>query len=114
MSLCDAVQAPGDFLKRGDQRVGSGDAVEQSITSSTRVLRHIRPSACPHTRWRRRRESETGAKAFKVVRQIRQPVIGLARSIARGVQNLLSFSARSEEHTSELQSLMRISYAVFC
>src|SRR3546814_6683844 len=27
---------------------------------------------------------------------------------------LLSQSARSEEHTSELQSLMRISYAVFC
>src|SRR3546814_422215 len=26
----------------------------------------------------------------------------------------LSRSARSEEHTSELQSLMRISYAVFC
>src|SRR3546814_1167177 len=25
-----------------------------------------------------------------------------------------SVSARSEEHTSELQSLMRISYAVFC
>src|SRR3546814_6350243 len=24
------------------------------------------------------------------------------------------FQARSEEHTSELQSLMRISYAVFC
>src|SRR3546814_1108240 len=24
------------------------------------------------------------------------------------------YSARSEEHTSELQSLMRISYAVFC
>src|SRR3546814_6560499 len=27
---------------------------------------------------------------------------------------LCSHSARSEEHTSELQSLMRISYAVFC
>src|SRR3546814_2789029 len=26
----------------------------------------------------------------------------------------LSLCARSEEHTSELQSLMRISYAVFC
>src|SRR3546814_5465429 len=26
----------------------------------------------------------------------------------------LKHSARSEEHTSELQSLMRISYAVFC
>src|SRR3546814_2455837 len=30
---------------------------------------------------------------------------------ARGVQGV---RARSEEHTSELQSLMRISYAVFC
>src|SRR3546814_685718 len=27
---------------------------------------------------------------------------------------ILSTAARSEEHTSELQSLMRISYAVFC
>src|SRR3546814_1233262 len=27
---------------------------------------------------------------------------------------LLPISKRSEEHTSELQSLMRISYAVFC
>src|SRR3546814_1616543 len=26
----------------------------------------------------------------------------------------LNFHSRSEEHTSELQSLMRISYAVFC
>src|SRR3546814_6555338 len=29
-------------------------------------------------------------------------------------QSVRSRSARSEEHTSELQSLMRISYAVFC
>src|SRR3546814_2665737 len=28
--------------------------------------------------------------------------------------NLLPITVRSEEHTSELQSLMRISYAVFC
>src|SRR3546814_6302051 len=28
--------------------------------------------------------------------------------------SLLARNARSEEHTSELQSLMRISYAVFC
>src|SRR3546814_5796795 len=28
--------------------------------------------------------------------------------------NLEAFDTRSEEHTSELQSLMRISYAVFC
>src|SRR3546814_5532712 len=30
------------------------------------------------------------------------------------VANALGRTARSEEHTSELQSLMRISYAVFC
>src|SRR3546814_8985121 len=29
-------------------------------------------------------------------------------------RKLLDVSRRSEEHTSELQSLMRISYAVFC
>src|SRR3546814_1307683 len=28
--------------------------------------------------------------------------------------SLTSYAPRSEEHTSELQSLMRISYAVFC
>src|SRR3546814_1294917 len=31
-----------------------------------------------------------------------------------GIGALLGFGIRSEEHTSELQSLMRISYAVFC
>src|SRR3546814_7608325 len=33
---------------------------------------------------------------------------------ARGARNPRKNGARSEEHTSELQSLMRISYAVFC
>src|SRR3546814_5949872 len=31
-----------------------------------------------------------------------------------GIYGLLGAGRRSEEHTSELQSLMRISYAVFC
>src|SRR3546814_7876166 len=34
--------------------------------------------------------------------------------LARELQELLGYTTRSEEHTSELQSLMRISYAVFC
>src|SRR3546814_2783628 len=39
-----------------------------------------------------------------------------ASSLTRAPGNLASrkFHGRSEEHTSELQSLMRISYAVFC
>src|SRR3546814_2201341 len=31
-----------------------------------------------------------------------------------GIEQRLAPALRSEEHTSELQSLMRISYAVFC
>src|SRR3546814_5235265 len=38
------------------------------------------------------------------------PVIG----VVAGGPIVESFGWRSEEHTSELQSLMRISYAVFC
>src|SRR3546814_3295350 len=37
-----------------------------------------------------------------------------AGSGALGIEALSRGAARSEEHTSELQSLMRISYAVFC
>src|SRR3546814_9937075 len=45
--------------------------------------------------------------------------VDVADIIAVGKENGFDFlslnhSARSEEHTSELQSLMRISYAVFC
>src|SRR3546814_5316328 len=46
------------------------------------------------------------------------PSIGSAgcrnREGGRGAVNEGCRTARSEEHTSELQSLMRISYAVFC
>src|SRR3546814_1521428 len=39
----------------------------------------------------------------------------LARTLRKlEVAGLVKFTKRSEEHTSELQSLMRISYAVFC
>src|SRR3546814_4465514 len=41
--------------------------------------------------------------------QLEQPLASPYRHILQ-----VSGSLRSEEHTSELQSLMRISYAVFC
>src|SRR3546814_1271148 len=37
-----------------------------------------------------------------------------SREFFNGVMLLLGAALRSEEHTSELQSLMRISYAVYC
>src|SRR3546814_2268461 len=39
---------------------------------------------------------------------------GCTRTPRRWPSQLVSAVARSEEHTSELQSLMRLSYAVFC
>src|SRR3546814_12733913 len=40
--------------------------------------------------------------------------VSLRREAARGEAAGQFWDMRSEEHTSELQSLMRISYAVFC
>src|SRR3546814_1537966 len=37
-----------------------------------------------------------------------------ASKVWPGIESALEGLSRSEEHTSELQSLMRISYAVFC
>src|SRR3546814_7302663 len=44
---------------------------------------------------------------------LHRPATYLQRPVARQISRRIS-STRSEEHTSELQSLMRISYAVFC
>src|SRR3546814_1315282 len=53
--------------------------------------------------------------------ELRQGAVALQRQAgvqrrlpAHGRQQGIGTLARSEEHTSELQSLMRISYAVFC
>src|SRR3546814_10667178 len=46
-------------------------------------------------------------KAVSAAQQTAQTYLNEARTAAQQV-------TRSEEHTSELQSLMRISYAVFC
>src|SRR3546814_10210463 len=45
------------------------------------------------------------------LRTVREPA---AQGVDEGLVALGGLGARSEEHTSELQSLMRISYAVFC
>src|SRR3546814_7281012 len=52
-----------------------------------------------------------------LTRKRASPGISNEKSVSRNSSHALrclSFMMRSEEHTSELQSLMRISYAVFC
>src|SRR3546814_9285510 len=41
-------------------------------------------------------------------------VMNIVLKKRRGCESVAGYGQRSEEHTSELQSLMRISYAVFC
>src|SRR3546814_9706597 len=43
-----------------------------------------------------------------------EKIDGIGKSTAAKVAELIETGKRSEEHTSELQSLMRNSYAVFC
>src|SRR3546814_8749938 len=70
-------------------------------------------------RVRRRPPRELGPAAIADDRRgsgdgdARDPLYGDRRQHA-GARAGLGDSGRSEEHTSELQSLMRISYAVFC
>src|SRR3546814_8695357 len=59
---------------------------------------HHNPALEDRPRWRRRPAPRTGCAG--------------SRNSAR--RQATAHPARSEEHTSELQSLMRISYAVFC
>src|SRR3546814_6239798 len=58
-----------------------------------------------------------GREFGDLVRVGDQPAVEVVIGKAIGHQHridLLLMNGRSEEHTSELQSLMRISYAVFC
>src|SRR3546814_8653273 len=43
-----------------------------------------------------------------------KPAVAHAGTFTANPLSMVAGAAKSEEHTSELQSLMRISYAVFC
>src|SRR3546814_6803168 len=55
----------------------------------------------------------TNAEAFAIGRRTTGAAIGACEALMTLVP-VQAEARRSEEHTSELQSLMRISYAVFC
>src|SRR3546814_8459546 len=48
------------------------------------------------------------------LRQLESTLAGLVGQVVTSDPNINKLTDRSEEHTSVLQSLMRISYAVFC
>src|SRR3546814_7436946 len=67
--------------------------------------------------WRLRENISEGQKrsGVSIKHDISVPISKIDSFLARAGSALTkSYPGRSEEHTSELQSLMRISYAVFC
>src|SRR3546814_6642369 len=74
-----------------------------------RRLRHVRAADAKAPGGDRRQ----GALTLRHPVGIRQPLEAVARQCV-DAGDLAGDLDRSEEHTSELQSLMRISYAVFC
>src|SRR3546814_6204283 len=83
-----------------------GGETETSATAADRA-EHCRPAVRARSASRRNLSSAPGHRTA-VPRHRTSPATAQAPSVSR------TCSSRSEEHTSELQSLMRISYAVFC
>src|SRR3546814_6897882 len=86
---------------------------------------HRRRRAGARSRVRRARAGAHGGEQGRAARGRaarhgrQEPRRGSARRVGGGIDEALRHrrrpgAARSEEHTSELQSLMRTSYAVFC
>src|SRR3546814_10477884 len=101
-------------LGRGVQRPGEGDVADQGYVGARGRLTDLR---CDHPG---ATGDDAGSALDRVIGQgdrdvgrVDQDDVGLdhvgEHPVAGG-----SELTRSEEHTSELQSLMRISYAVFC
>src|SRR3546814_3361011 len=102
---------PGRVAKY--RETSTGPRQDGHITAP--IVGHERPAARRrHSGYRRFMQIQHAAAHFasleQVADQISMPTQGKRLSIAPEP----SAWKRSEEHTSELQSLMRISYAVFC
>src|SRR3546814_4383190 len=95
-------------------RTGRTARISRCGAASGRGWRTTRRKCC---RRQARGGSGVGAPGLDVLQRRGQVLEVAARVIATrdlGAHQLAQHAQRSEEHTSELQSLMRISYAVFC
>src|SRR3546814_1087452 len=79
------------LLQAQQRRVGADQRARPVDAATNDALVHRAPSAVRNSPWSASLTARAGSIASDA-----------------------SIGARSEEHTSELQSLMRISYAVFC
>src|SRR3546814_1538412 len=88
----------------------SSSACDSALALKTVFMRDGSGEGDPRIGWRAHGRDMT----VPVLRDFHRYFHRIARRQVQSNRHKARGSCRSEEHTSELQSLMRISYAVFC
>src|SRR3546814_1195395 len=97
------------FRSRKNPPVGRIHVIEYSDCRKNGFVR----LRCPERKGRQKRRGETPYRRI-ALKHILKAVFAPSSEQLGFANAALDVRPRSEEHTSELQSLMRISYAVFC
>src|SRR3546814_3608175 len=101
-------RSAADDGRRGCRRAAGDAAAAVQAGNSGMNVRH-NESMARHTSWR-----VGGPADCYFEPDTRESLSAFVRELSANEPILWVGLGRSEEHTSELQSLMRISYAVFC
>src|SRR3546814_9177206 len=93
---------------------GAGGGLRRSHYSPPSASRLIAPSMAKIIRLNQMPNTTAGIQKARTPFQAKGPVLNRPTASPGSSRTPVHRFIRSEEHTSELQSLMRISYAVFC
>src|SRR3546814_5761346 len=106
--MCDPVAHPlkKSESKREEPKLGEPKLVQPDDVAEISIAQELAGERVADTLIRARQQLGQDLRSIANVLCIRYSYLD---AIERG-----QFENRSEEHTSELQSLMRISYSVFC
>src|SRR3546814_9620983 len=109
----NAVRQAIQVVAQGKQQIAEAQKLYQDLNKLTDI-----PRLAAQLKSDALRELDTSQGSLQGFGSGNLDVVGAGRAKAdavyRGLLEKLGASGRSEEHMSELQSLMRISYAVFC
>src|SRR3546814_6303048 len=96
-----------DIALSGDFIVGFPGETDEDFEATLQIIRDVRYAQAFSFKYSPR----PGTPAADMADQVSTPIMD---ERLQRLQSLVNQHQRSEEHTSELQSLMRLSYAVFC
>src|SRR3546814_3050659 len=93
----------------------TGDTIAtHAALTDAEIEEHLARAQATFTQWRVTDYATRTALLGRIADAFEADKHALAEIATREMGKTLKSAIRSEEHTSELQSLIRISYAVFC